>query len=392
MKILHIIPSIGPVRGGPSEAVLAMVKALRSLNIDAEIVCTNDNGPDLLDVKTGEKIDYENVPVLFFPRFSPQVNFIREFAFSWQFTQWLWTNIKQYDLVHIHAIFSYTSTIAMTIARIKKVPYIIRPLGQLCQWSLEQSKTRKQIYLNLIEKDNINQSKYIHFTSEQEQKESLTNGINADSFILPHGLYFPSTIPNAKQKLREMLNIPETDKIILFMSRLHPKKGLDYLIYALEKIKHQPFTFIIAGSGDPDYEREINLMIEKTGIGQKTQKIGFVKGEMKELLLQGADIFALTSYSENFGISVLEAMANSLTVIVTPGVALSAIIEKENIGYVTEMDREAIAKTIHTCLEQPEIAKEKSDRASQIIYNQYTWSKIAGKLIEIYDSIINVNN
>ncbi len=388
MKILHIIPSIAPVRGGPSEAILAMVQSLISQQIDAEIITTNDNGNDLLSVPLNQKTIYQNVPVWFFPRFSPNIHSLREFAFSSEFTLWLWHNIHHYDLVHIHAIFSYTSTISMLIARIKNIPYIIRPLGQLCTWSLTQSKTKKSLYLNLIEKSNINHSKAVHFTSEQEQKETLEIGINAPNFILPHGLYLPQIIPNAKDELRTMLNLPLDEPIILFMSRIHPKKGLDFLISALETLKNERFTFILAGSGDSDYEREIEEKIEIAGIKHKTHKLGFVKGEIKDKLLQGADIFTLTSYSENFGISVLEAMANKLAVIVTPGVALSDMIKKNNIGYVTEMNVNAITQTIQNCLQKPEEIKQTGHNAYQLISNQYSWPKIATQLIHIYTIII----
>ncbi|MEM7725294.1 MAG: glycosyltransferase [Cyanobacteria bacterium P01_A01_bin.45] len=388
MKILHIIPSVSSIRGGPSQAVLEMVRSLRENDIDAEILTTNDNGSGLLDVPLRKRIEYQNVPVYFFPRFSPPIHPIREFAFSREFTSWLWENIHQYDLVHIHAIFSYPSTVAMAIARRKNIPYIIRPLGQLCEWSLKQSVLRKDIYLNLIEKFNLNQAQYIHLTSELEQQEVSHLELKAPNFILPHGLKIPATVPEAHEKLRKQLKLPDDEPIILFLSRLHPKKGLDYLIPALSKLTDYRFTLVIAGSGSPEYEAEIELLLETNNIRNRTHVTGFLQGEIKDLFIQGSDLFALTSHSENFGVAVLEALAVGLPVLVTPGVALASVVQENKLGYVASLDISAITSIIENYLINPQEAKEMGTRARQLIIEQYTWNSIAKRLIQVYTDII----
>jgi glycosyltransferase involved in cell wall biosynthesis len=390
MKILHIIPSISSLRGGPSQAVLEMVKALQECGVNAEILTTNDDGNNLLDIPLCKRVIYHDVPVWFFPRFSPSYYPLREFAFSWEFTQWLWCNIQYYELLHVHAIFSYPSTIAMAIARHQNVPYINRPLGQLCEWSLQQGKLKKNIYLKLIEKVNLVSAKTLHLTAKREQRELNLLNWNLSSFVLPHGLNMPIKLANAREKLHQMLSIPLKTPIILFLSRLHTKKGLDYLIPALSKLHHQNFVFVLAGSGDPNYELEIERLLKVNNLDDRTYKLGFVSGEKKTLCLQGADLYALTSHSENFGISVLESLASRTPTLVTTGVALSDLVKEQNFGWVVDLEIEEITASIQEFLDNPAMAKEKGDRAVHYVAENYAWEKIALNLKSIYENILRL--
>jgi glycosyltransferase involved in cell wall biosynthesis len=390
MKILHVIPSIAPVRGGPSQAIIEMVRVLENQGVEAMIATTNDNGLTLLDVPTNDWLRYQGVLVRFFPRFSPSQNSVREFAFSATFTQWLWHHVQDYDLIHVHAIFSYPSTVAMAIARLRGIPYIVRPLGQLCHWSLLQSAQKKQIYLKLIERSNLDSCQGLHLTSSQEQTEISLLKLRCPSFVIPHGLHISQPLKDASQQLRTHFQLPPDAPIVLFLSRLHPKKGLEYLIQALAKLPDQQFTFVIAGNGDKLYEEKIQRCLQEYNLRERTILTGFVEGELKQLLLQGADLFALTSHSENFGVSVLEALAAGTPVLVTQGVALSTEVEKHALGYVVPQEVNAITNAL---LKHFQLSEQQKlilrQKAHKFVLENYTWDKIARNLLQMYQAIVN---
>ncbi len=391
MKVLHVIPSIAPVRGGPGHAVIDTVKALQHLGVDAEIVTTNDNGAELLNVELEKLIEYKEVPVRFFPRFSPPINFVKDFVFSRQLTAWLWSNIENYDLVHLHLMFNYPCTAAMVIARKKNVPYIVRPNGLLCQWSLQQKSWKKKLYLKAIEQANLNRAEAVEYTAILEQQEAAPLGLESANFILPYGLYVPEAISEARVRLRQMLQIPDNEPVILFMSRLHHKKGLEHLIPALQKLSNHSFTFLLAGSGEPDYEAEIVTLLKASGLYERTHMAGFVTGEQKNLFLQGSDIFALTSHSESFGLAVLEAIAAGLAIVTTPGVPLASVVEEHQLGLITSLEIEDITNSLEKCLDNLEThdsTKNRQNRSRQLILSEYTWESIAIKMQQIYQTII----
>jgi glycosyltransferase involved in cell wall biosynthesis len=389
VKVLHVIPSVAVSRGGASQAVLQLLPALQTQGVVVELVTTNDDSAGLLAVPLWEQIDYQGIPTRFFPRFSPNLSAVREFAFSADLTTWLWRHIAEYDLVHVHALFSYASTAAMAIARMQRVPYLNQPHGLLCQWSLQQGALKKRLYLQTIERANLNHSRGLQLTTEMERREVQALGLQVPTEVVPLGLDLASVIPQARQRLRSQLNLPDGEPIILFLSRLHPKKGLDYLITALGQLKSQPFTFVIAGNGAPSYEQEITQWIEQAGIQDRTRRLGFVTGELKELLLQAADIFALTSYSENFGVVVLEAMAAGLAIVLTPGVALAEMVQQQQLGYVPNLTVAEISDALGSCLQHLDQARGIGQRARQFIIEHYTWDSIAKQMIQSYQKVLS---
>jgi len=387
LKVLHVIPSVAPCRGGPSKAIIEMVQALRQLGVDAEIATTNDDGPIKLDVELNTLIEYRGVPIRFFNRFSPPIKAIREFAYSYNFTRWLAKHINDYDLIHIHAIFSYCSTKAMRIARKHGIPYIVRPIGQLEAWSLKQSKTRKAKYLELIERDNLINAGAVHFTAESEKTQALELIPELVPTVIPLGIELPILIRDASTKMVERWQLKDGIATIVYLSRLHPKKGLELLLTALARLDELEFQLVIAGDGEPDYLHELKLLAEQLKISQHCHFIGFVQGVEKNTLLQGAELYALTSHSENFGIAVLEALANASPALISQQVALAEQVEKEQLGYVTELDVESIKDALSSALTNIEQLNQIGNKARRYIEQNYQWRAIAKQLLDIYKKL-----
>jgi glycosyltransferase involved in cell wall biosynthesis len=315
---------------------------------------------------------------------------VREFAFSAPLTRWLWRNIGHYDLVHVHAFFSYASTTAMLIARQRQIPYLVRPLGLLCSWSLKQGALKKRIYLAAIEKANLDGASAIEYTAEQEQREAADLRLNASSFVLPFGIDLPERNCGARDKLRGTLGLPDGEPIILFLSRLHPKKGLEQLLAGLELLAKERFSLVIAGSGSPEYEAALRARVDSSPLKERVRFVGFVQDQLKQIVLQGSDVFGLTSHSESFAIAAMEAMAAGIPVLVTREVPLAELIERFSTGWITSQQPAAIAKASAIALDSlsdANVAGARRERCRQLAAN-FTWNRIALLMENAYESVL----
>ena len=299
-------------------------------------------------------------------------------------------NASKYDLAHIHALFSPVSTAAATVARNKQLPYILRPLGTLDPADLQKKKQLKQIYGLLLEKPNLAGAAGVHFTSTEEAKVSERYGTQTKDLVIPLGVDLPSHLP-AKGTARQQLGIKSDCPLILFMSRIDPKKGLDLLLPALEKLQatELDFHFVLAGANpqDADYENEIKHTIEKSSLAKQTSITGFVQGELKLALLQDADLFVLPSYYENFGIAVAEAMAMGIPVVISDRVHIWQDIQTANAGWVTPCEVDKLTEALQSAIAAKEERKQRGENARQLTQAKYSWRAIAREMIEAYRNI-----
>jgi glycosyltransferase involved in cell wall biosynthesis len=371
--------------------VLAMVASLRQQGMEASVLTTNDDGHAVqVAMPLGRWHEQEalgqGVPVIAFGRWSPPVRTLREFAIAPGLSRWLGNNAKQYDLVHVHALFSCTTSLGMAQLRRQGVPYILRTIGQLNRWSLSQSRVRKQLFLKLVDQANLQGAKALHFTSEAEREEAGDLHLDTPTFVLPLGVPAPPELSLSRQQVANTLSITR----LLFLSRLHPKKQLPVLFDALAVLKQRhstkPWQLDIAGEGDPEYLQQLQHHCNALGLAAQVKWHGFVAGEAKQMLLQQADWFVLPSASENFGIAAAEALMSGTPVVVSPGVALAAEVKAAQAGLVCEPSVETLAACLERCLEPPPLQMRQAAR--QLAEHQFSWSSISRHLMGQYEAVL----
>lgn len=388
MRVLHVIPSVAPARGGPSQAVLQAVAALNAAGVSAGIVTTNDAAEAVLDVPLDATGDFGGAPVRFFPRWSPRVRALREFAYSHGLALWLARHVTDYELVHVHALFSHAATAAMRAARRAGVPFVVQPHGLLCDWSLRQSAWRKRAYLALLERANLEAGAAIVYTTEQERNEADALRLPPPAVVVPFGVDVPARRPDARVAIRRRFGLSSDEPIVLFLSRLHPKKGLERLLDALVAAHRRRFAVVVAGGGDAAYERALRARAQAGPLAARVHFTGFVDGEFKQQLLQGADLFALTSYSESLAIAVLEALAAGTPVLLSPEVPLAGLVERARCGWVAPSI--GLAAAVSAALDaqsEPAGAEARAQRCRDVAA-AFSWDAVARGLRDLYAALL----
>ncbi|HEY4088934.1 MAG TPA: glycosyltransferase [Bryobacteraceae bacterium] len=372
MKVLHVIPSMSPARGGPSIVLRSLMTPLVDRGVTVHVAATDDDGPAArLRVPYGVAVPEGGASVFYFPRETCFYSFSRPLA------RWLAQHVRDYDLIHIHALFSFPSVAAARQARRQGVPYVIRPLGTLSAWGLKSRRPLlKRWSLAWIEKPLLRDAAAVQATSEMEVQEILRVCPEARVIAIPNPVETPVG-PLARPE-------PAAPFTILFLSRLDRKKGLEQLLAAFDRCVKvaADLHLIVAGGGDPDY---VDSLRESASKGIRFT--GAVDGEQKRLLFSQAHLFVLPSHSENFGVAVVEAMAHGVPVLISPHVGIADAVAEAKAGVVTECDEETLAGSILRLSQSPAILAEMSDNARQFAL-RYAPELVAESLISAYESIV----
>ncbi len=385
MKVLQVIPSVGPLRGGPSFAIRSISRGLAAAGIETHIATTDDNGPGArLDVRTGVPIDDNGVTYWYFPRQFPF------YTYSAPFTGWMWGHAANYDLIHIHTLFSYCSNMAAYIASRLGVPYVIRPLGVLNRWGREQRRPwLKRASIALIERHILNGAAFVHYTAEQERAEASECGFCDRPMIIPNPVEIPDG-PAQKGTLRRQFPELAGRRILLFLSRIDRKKGLDLLIPAFAGlVKENPgAALVIAGDGDRALMETLKAQCSSLGIASQVFWTGFLSGDAKAGALADADVFVLPSWSENFGIAPIEAMALGVPVIVTDQVGICREVIAGDAGLVTPPAVEPLRQAMARLLADDDRRRVLGRNGAALARAQFAPEVVMKKLSAAYSAVL----
>lgn len=245
------------------------------------------------------------------------------------------------DVLHLHGVWSpYLAAFART-ARAHGIPYVVAPHGMLEPWSLTVHSRRKSLALKTYQGKILREAAAIHATSDGEAGNLRSLGVTqAPIFVIPNAIDTPLAATGGERK-------PVTGrKVLLFLSRVHPKKGLDILLRAWSDMQPSEWQLLIVGHGEPSYLEGLKRLCANRPIAN-VQFHSHVDGDARETMYARATAFILPTYSENFGNVVGEAMIRGLPVITTTGTPWSVITERDLGWYVEptlERLKEALAK------------------------------------------------
>ena len=381
MRVLHVIPDLSRAFGGPTSALLGFLAACRAAGIDAAVAAPAPPATDLAWFRSRAG----DTPVHVFPtrwrgsaRMSPEL------------LEHLRAESESLDAVHVHGMFNGISTSAARAARRAGVPYVIGPFGTLSRYTFaHRRRLLKRAYYALLDAPAIRGAAAMHFTTVHERDEArrLASVRSVPSIVVP-----PAWVPDEATRVgverrpaaAGSLPRPET---VLFLGRLHPIKALESLIDAWPTVRagRPAARLVIAGSGDPEYTRALEARVLQSGSGESVSFAGFVTGAEKARLLGEADVFILPSYHENFGVSVLEAVAGGIPAVVSPDVQLAEVIEQNRLGVVVAREPLSLARGILSVLGDAALRQRCAAEGGAVMQSLFAPGVIGLQLREMYE-------
>ncbi|HJQ60553.1 MAG TPA: glycosyltransferase, partial [Vineibacter sp.] len=377
MRILHLIATLARESGGPAQACLEMARAVAARGHDVAISTTNWPGKAAEPVPTGVPLRQDGVTVTYFPVLPP-----RGWKPSLAMARVLRRELASFDVVHLHSLYLFHDWLGGRLCRRFGVPYIVRPHGMLDPYIRNHHRGRKHLMELLFQDRVLRHAAAVHYTSEVEREISRPFDHGAPARIVPLGVDlagFDALPPPERFAER----FPETRgrRIVLFLSRLHPKKGLDLLLPAFARLaSDDPSLHLVIAGPDDGMLDQCKAWARRDGIHDRVTFTGMLRGEDKLAAFAAATLFALPSYSENFGIAVVEAMAAGLPVVISDQVNIWREIQAGGGALVTRCDSDKLALALSTVLADRPLAEDMARKARATVRRLYHWDSVAASL------------
>jgi len=299
MKVLHVTPAFPPAHayGGAVVAIHDLCVELEQAGCSIKVLTTDGNGDDkTLDIETDHEVEFA---------FRLRVRYcrrIRRQAVSPSLLRHLPDYVRWADVVHLHGVYSFPTIPTLAACRVFNKPLVWTPHGVLQRWEGSTRTTIKAGWERIC-RTLVPQRVIVHTTSPQEAQASGERFPETEVVVLPFGQHVPE--PLSHQEETRMLRL-------LFLGRLHPKKGIENLLDACGSLRQdldRPFSLTIAGDGDSHYAKSLRARIRSNGIGEQVAMVGEVFGDKKAELFSRADVVVVPSHTENFAVVVARMAA-----------------------------------------------------------------------------------
>ena len=381
MRVLHVVPSYIPAwrYGGPIRSVHGLCRALARRGVEVHVFTTNVDGDRDSDVPLGRPVDLDGVNVWYFPS-----SRARRFYYAPAMKAELRRSIDRFQIVHTHSIYLWPTWVASREAERHHVPYVVSPKGMLVR-ELVRRKSRlvKSLWIRCIERRSLYRAAAIQVTSRQELEELERFDVGpARRILLSHGID-PPEVADGPDPLSTRSSVPGR---IVFLGRVNWEKGLDRLLPAMV---HVPSAeLLIAGNDEEDYVSRLRQIAARFGVEDRVRFVGPVADDAKWDLLRSASLVVLPSYSENFGVAAVEAMAVGRPVAVTPEVGLAEAVRESGSGIVVDGRPDAFGPALQKLLDQPERLREMGETAHRTVREQFTWDRVAEQMERQYAELL----
>lgn len=353
---LHFVKTTSLDRGGEALAALKYSNALAFAGV--RVTLFSRNVTEAYSEAFSSSLKFVHLPVA--------KNIFLDLWIIYRFVCRLFV-IERPDLIHLHGLWSPFLSVVALVARFSKIPFVISPHGCLDPWALMNKRWKKQLALWLYQMSVLRSATMFMVTSESERRSVRILGLKQPVAIVPNGVDVPV----------EVVAHRKTDvRTFLFLSRLHPGKGLLDLVEAWAAVRQPGWHIVIAGGDEGGHQGEVENLIRQKRLQADFSWVGFVTGEAKQLCFEQADVFVLPTYSENFGIAIAEALANGLPVITTTGAPWPGLVTR-GCGWWVEPGVAGIASALRQAMScSPDELKEMGHRGRHWVANQYAWDKI----------------